>query len=114
MEDVRQLGFGLSDVEAARLAVPACAGKHEDALAVELTVLVRLEAELGECAQPGAKGVREAGVPSPGAWIGPISKDEFELGIRPIDAPELAALPGRQDRAHEVKVCRGHVRAGVP
>ena len=40
MEHARELRFGLSDVEAARLAVPAGAGEYEDTGVVELAKLV--------------------------------------------------------------------------
>jgi hypothetical protein len=71
VEDIGSVRCDLPDLEPARPAAPSPMCEHEDALAVELTELVRLDPELLPRTDPRPRPLRQAGQPSPLAWRRP-------------------------------------------
>ena len=97
----------LSQLKSASLAMSTATGEHEDALVVELPVLVSLGTELLPAAHnsppSGGHALKPPGTPA----IGSIGDYVLDLGVGPVRSAEVPAFPVRVDRAHEVEV-RGH------
>jgi hypothetical protein len=108
VERVRCLRPHLCDLEPAHLAAPAEVHEHEDALAVELAVLVYLEAETLPRAQETAEVLGHSGHARPAAGCRPAVYHELDLTVCPLGRAEVAPFPARVDRAHEVQVRRVH------
>lgn len=75
MEDVRRLREQLIELQTTGLAAPAEAREDEDALVVELAILVCLCSKLFPGIYPGAEALWDGALPAPG--LGPV--DDHEL-----------------------------------
>jgi hypothetical protein len=101
--DVEQGRSLLADVKAAGLSATARPIEHQDPFFVKLAVLVGHHAEVVPGVQPTAVALRHPLQPPEGAGTRPADVHELDLGMRPVRPAEVAAFPGRNDRAHEIQ-----------
>ena len=66
--------------------------RGDNAFAIELVVLVRLDAELLPCTRPATPALCHAGQPGLAAGVGPVGEHVVDLGVRPFGRAEVAAL----------------------
>src|SRR5271166_2574105 len=97
----------LRDLQSARLAAPAQADRHEDALIVELAIVPCLHAVVLPCSLEFTPVVCQRSNTPQGAGVGAVHDDELHLWMCPVGRGEVvAAFPRGVDRAHEVQVLR--------
>src|SRR5690348_15050779 len=95
------------DVQSACPALSAVVNEHEDALAVQFSVLLSLDARVDERSNDGAASLFCPGPPEPATGLRTIGNDELDVGMRPLCRNrELAPCPRSEYRAHEVQVLR--------
>jgi hypothetical protein len=99
--------------KSAGLEVAPGADENEHPLVANLVALVHHEAKVLQGAQPGAPRVRHVCQPYPASRFGSVGIHVLNLGMRPVTAAEIAPLPVRVDRAHEVQVLR-HGPRSIP
>src|ERR1035437_6300288 len=111
VEQARCLRPYLPELQSALLAAPAEAPEHENTLAIELAVLVRLKAVLLPGASELAPALCHPAQPRPTGGHGPVCHHPFDPRVRPLDRTKVTPFPAREDRPHEVHVCGGHDRS---
>ena len=98
-----------TDVRAAQIEpASAAADEHEHTLIIDFTELVHHHAVVLPRANELAPGLSHLAHSRPAPGRGPIGDHELDLGMRPLGRAEVAPLPVREDRAHEVQVRRWH------
>ena len=61
----------------------------------------------GERVQPATEELLHRRAPDMGTRLGTVGEDEVDIPVRPVHRAEVASLPARKDRAHDIQV-RGH------
>src|SRR5271157_2271577 len=92
-------------LQSARLEAPAPSDEHEHTLVVKLAVLVWVGAELLPHVQEVTEeALSHASYARPATRCWSINPHVLDLWVHPVARAEVAAFPGREDRAHEVQI----------
>src|SRR5438067_4716398 len=96
----------MSHSESACFGASAEAAEHEDSRCVDFPVFLYVHAIGLPCAEPAVRSLRHRGLAGPRSAPRSVGDHELDVLAGPVRRAEVATLPGRADRTHEVQVLR--------